>query len=121
MSNLVLVSDTAWVENEVKAALSVGGWEVETITDPHQAVPTVDEHAPEAVLVDMQIGSKGGMAVVRAIRQSASNRPRLILLLDRSADAFLAGRAGADAYVLKPIVASQLRMALTGTPAEEEE
>ena len=75
------------------------------------------------MIVDMQVGSMGGMAVVRDIRQSfdETSRPRTVLLLDRSADEFLARRAGADAFVLKPITASELREALgPGTkPAEQ--
>jgi CheY-like chemotaxis protein len=66
----------------------------------------------------MQVGSMGGMAVVRDIRQTIEPRPRLVLLLDRSADTFIARRAGADAHVLKPIEAGRLREALG--PAERE-
>lgn len=120
MSNLVLVSDTVWVVNEVRAALGAGGWEIEVVDDPRQVVEAVNESRPEVVLVDMQVGSKGGMAVVRAIRQRAELRPRLVMLLDRSADTFIAHRAGADAYVLKPIKVDELRHALTGATSEEE-
>jgi AmiR/NasT family two-component response regulator len=56
--------------------------------------------------------------VVRSIRQATdlTDRPRMVLLLDRSADEFLARRAGADASVLKPFDASDLRKALTQQP-----
>jgi len=118
MSKLVLVADTQWVANQVEAALAVGGWDIEVVTDPRQAATAVEEARPSAVLVDMQVGSKGGMAVIRSIRQSAGVRPRLILLLDRSADTFIAHRAGADAYVLKPIKAQELRLALEGNEEE---
>jgi AmiR/NasT family two-component response regulator len=43
----------------------------------------------------------------------------LVLLLDRSADTFLAGRAGADASVLKPIDSDRLRRALAGDDEED--
>ena len=33
----------------------------------------------------------------------------IMLLLDRSADVFLAKRAGADAYLIKPFTSQQLR------------
>jgi DNA-binding response OmpR family regulator len=68
----------------------------------------------DAVIVDMQVQSMGGMAVVRDIRAAFQSgpRPRTVLLLDRSADTFLAKRAGADAWVLKPFQDSELRTAL---------
>jgi DNA-binding response OmpR family regulator len=36
----------------------------------------------------------------------------VVLLLDRQADTFLAGRSGADAWVTKPFTASALRAAI---------
>lgn len=127
MPTVLLVADTPWVINQVKASLSLADWEMVELSDPRQTIPVTKETAPDVVLVDMQVGSMGGMAVIRAIRQEFEPpaRPRTILLLDRSADAFIARRAGADAHVLKPIEASALRAALSPAPlvtvgAEEE-
>ncbi|HET9259472.1 MAG TPA: response regulator [Acidimicrobiia bacterium] len=117
----LVVSDGAWVTNEVRSALSVGSWQIEELSDPRAVVERLAQSRVDAVIVDMQVGSKGGMAVVRSIRQVTNpvSRPRTVLLLDRSADEFLARRAGADAAVLKPINAAELRRALgmTHTPA----
>ncbi|MEX0797105.1 MAG: hypothetical protein WD274_10455 [Acidimicrobiia bacterium] len=38
--------------------------------------------------------------------------PRMVLLLDRSADTFIARRARADASVVKPLTAAELRSAV---------
>lgn len=110
-----MVADAEWVVNEVKSALALGDWEVEMLDDPRLVTDVIAERIPEAVIVDMQIGSMGGMAVVRSIRQTfeGAERPRTVLLLDRSADEFIGRRAGADAQVLKPITSSILRSALT--------
>lgn len=127
MSKVLLVADAEWVVNEVKGALALGGWEIETLDDPRIVTDVITERSPDAVIVDLQVGSMGGMAVVRSIRQTfeSPNRPRTVLLLDRSADDFIGRRAGADARVLKPITASVLRSALTPervfvTSSEEE-
>ena len=87
---------------------------IEEIDDPRTVPDRLEESRVDAVIVDMQVGSKGGMAVVRSVRQATDEmtRPRTVLLLDRSADTFLARRAGADAAVLKPINAAELRTAL---------
>jgi len=126
MPNALVVADGSWVTNEVRSALSVGSWHIEEINDPRQVTDRIEESRVDAVIIDMQVGSAGGMAVIRAIRQATdpSTRPRLVLLLDRSADEFLAGRAGADAAVLKPFDAPELRAALAMHPVtvgEEEE
>lgn len=114
MSKLLLVADAPWVVNEVRAALGLGNWDIEELDDPSKAALLSAEHEADAVVVDMQVASMGGMAVIRDIRQSTEelDRPHMVLLLDRSADTFLAKRAGADAYVTKPITAAELREAL---------
>jgi len=114
MSKVLLVTDASWVANEVRASLSLGEWAIEEISDPRLTTSLVMEKRPDAVIVDMQVGSMGGMAVIRGIRGEVdeADRPRTVLLLDRSADEFIARRAGADASVLKPINAYELRTAL---------
>jgi DNA-binding response OmpR family regulator len=115
---LLLVADTPWVANEVRAALAAQPWDVVQVSDPREATAMAEQLKAKAVVVDMQVGSMGGMAVIRDIRQSLDPRPRLVLLLDRSADTFIARRAGADAHVTKPIETTQMREALG--PVERE-
>ncbi|MGD2102473.1 MAG: response regulator [Acidimicrobiia bacterium] len=115
MPKALVVADGSWVTNEVRSALSVGSWELDVVSDPRAVTDRLEDSRVDVVVVDMQIGSKGGMAVIRSIRQSSDefSRPRMVLLLDRSADEFLARRAGADAFVLKPINAAELRRAIS--------
>jgi CheY-like chemotaxis protein len=119
MPSLLLVTDSDWVVRDVDTALAIGGWDMSVVSDPRTVVDAVEETRYDAVIVDLQVGSMGGMAIIRAIRASAASSkqpaPRTVLLLDRSADRFLAARALADASVLKPIAASDLRIALATT------
>jgi DNA-binding response OmpR family regulator len=126
MPTVLVVADGSWVTNEVRSALTVGSWEIEEIDDPRSVADRITQSRVDAVIIDMQVGSKGGMAVIRSIRQATDelSRPRTVLLLDRSADGFLARRSGADASVLKPVNAVELREALgmrQPVPAGDEE
>lgn len=114
MPTALVVADGSWVSNEVRAALSIDSWDIEEIDDPRTVADRLEESRVDAVIIDLQVGSKGGMAVVRSIRQSfeTPDRPRMVMLLDRSADTFLARRAGADAWVVKPFDDHDLRTAL---------
>jgi DNA-binding response OmpR family regulator len=118
MPAALVVADGSWVSNEVRSALSIDSWDIEDIDDPRAVTDRLDESRIDAVIIDLQVGSKGGMAVVRSIRQNfeSPNRPRMVMLLDRSADVFLARRAGADAWVVKPFDARDLRTALGMRP-----
>ena len=112
---MLLVADSAWVRNDVAAALPSSDWHVHH-ADPRVVVEAAQAHPPAVVVIDMQVSSMGGMAVVRRLREAMAmdeiEPTRLVLLLDRSADRFLANRAGADASVLKPFTAQDLRKVL---------
>ncbi|HEX9978081.1 MAG TPA: response regulator [Acidimicrobiia bacterium] len=113
MADILVVADTAWVVNDVRAALNDGRTTVREIADPRSVVDAVKEQTPAVILVDLQIGSMGGMAVTRAVRDAfpmgTASAPPVILMLDRDADAFLAGRSGAAGWVRKPFSSGELR------------
>jgi DNA-binding response OmpR family regulator len=113
----LLIADLEWVVNDVLASLPRGDWEVEVLDDPVQSGAKVAEIDPDVVIVDLQVRNMGGMAVVREIKASLEGEelPLLVILLDREVDGFLAKRAGADAWVVKPFSSHQLRLALGAT------
>jgi CheY-like chemotaxis protein len=117
MAHILLVADLPWVADAVRAALSGTGHDLTLTSDPAGAPALVLEQGIDVVLVDLQVDSMGGMAVTRALRAAAraagGDPPGVVLLTDREADAFLAGRAGADAWIRKPFGAFALRRLLT--------
>jgi DNA-binding response OmpR family regulator len=119
--NVLVVADAPWIRSEVAAASS--DFEMFEETDPERAVEACKRVNPDAVLVDLQVGSMGGMAVTRALRNAILMQEiedtSIILLLDRNADAFIAGRSGADAWVVKPFTPQQLRSVLTPVAAAD--
>jgi DNA-binding response OmpR family regulator len=112
---LLLVADSVWVRNDVAASLPSAEWSIHH-ADPRVVVEAAANHPPDVVVIDLQVGSMGGMAVVRRLRAAMAMGEiaptRLILLLDRSADQFLAARAGADEALLKPFTAQAFRQVL---------
>jgi DNA-binding response OmpR family regulator len=121
MPRALVIADAEWVVNDVLASLPWGDWEVEVLDDPVQSAVKVAEVDPDVVVVDLQVRNMGGMAVVREIKASLEGQdlPRLVILLDRDVDGFLAKRAGADAWVVKPFSTHELRVAL-GAPHRSE-
>ncbi len=114
MPTALVIADADWVVNDVFASLPSGDWVVEVLDDPVQSGSKVVESEPDVVIVDLQVRNMGGMAVVREIKASVADDelPRLVILLDRAVDGFLAKRAGADAWVVKPFSAHDFRVAL---------
>lgn len=79
-------------------------------------VPVVVDELPDLVILDMQIGNMGGFATCIDIRhEEASERipiTAVMLLLDRAADTFLARRADADGWLIKPLDGFRLSRAV---------
>jgi CheY-like chemotaxis protein len=83
--------------------------EIRLFLDSDEAFDAMRENAPDVVVVDLQTGNEGGFSLARDIR----NDPRLIeipvlILGERSDDAWLAKQGGATRYLLKPVPAPTL-------------
>ncbi len=106
MSTVLLATDADRVHDEVEAALS-GDHDLVRVHAGAAVLDAVTEHDPALVVLDLQIGNMGGMAACLDLRleQRAERIPdqRIVMLLDRVADEWLAGQAEADAWLVKPI------------------
>ena len=115
--DVVVASDEAWVRDEVRAVLSgMPDVTVHEVTWGGAVRAAVIEHEPELVIVDLQIGNMGGMAVCMDLRLEESgdriDPTPVLMLLDRRPDVFLARRSGAEGWVLKPLDPIRLRKAI---------
>jgi len=118
MASILLIADDAWVQNEVAAAIDDASTTVRHETDPRMATTAAGESRYDVIIIDMQVGSMGGVALIRALRDAINagevELTPMVLLLDRADDAFLAKRVDAAAFVTKPFTAQALRSALMG-------
>ena len=123
MPKVLVVADTPWVTNDVHAALGLPGFEMQDHADPRTIAEAITEFGPDLAIIDLQVAAMGGMAMTRALKQAAyssgSGELPVILLLDRSADEFLAKRAAADSWLVKPFTAADLRDAVAAVWTEE--
>lgn len=113
---VLIVSDSAGVRDEVRAALPESDMIVRELTRGYQVRPAVAEQAPDLVVLDQQIGRMGGIATCLDLRleEGVDRLPYVpvLLLLDRRADVFLARRCDADGWVVKPLDAMRLTRAI---------
>ncbi len=121
--HILLATDADWIVDDVTAAL--GGPDTTfTVCREGRAVSgVVAERTPDLAILDLQVGSMGGMAIAMALRldESADLLPRvdILMLLDRQADVFLAQRSGADGWLIKPLDALRLKRAALAIEAGE--
>ena len=112
---MLIATDADEVFEEVDAALAGPSTTVARVTAGEVVQAAVREIEPDLVVLDLQIGNMGGMATCINLRleEGAERLPpqRVLMLLDRPADVFLAKRSGADGWLIKPIDALRLRRA----------
>ena len=101
--------------DEVDAALGDAGTEVYRVRAGRDVLPAFAQVSPDLVVLDLQIGNQGGVATSVLIRQEqeVGRLPScpILMLLDRTADVFMAQFSRADGWLVKPIDAFRLRRA----------
>ena len=115
MSTILVAAEAQWVRDQVRSAFVGPGQEVVEVTRGQDVRDTFAEIDPDLVVLDLQIGNMGGVAVAIDLRNEESGgrvpRARILLLLDRRDDAFIARRADVDLTLVKPVDAGILRRA----------
>lgn len=115
MQTVLIVTDTDAVADEVDAAMADETTTVIRVRAGAAVADAVDTHEPDVVVLDLQIGSMGGMAVAKHITaEIAMGRlppTSILMLLDREADIFLARRSDVDGWLVKPLDSFRLRRA----------
>jgi DNA-binding response OmpR family regulator len=115
VTEILVASDAEWVRDQLKSVLAKPDTKIRMVSTGARVLPAVRRRAPDLVIVDMQIGSMGGMAVTLDLRLEESagrlDHIKVIMLLDRRADVFLARRSGAEGWVIRPLDPIRLRRA----------
>lgn len=119
--HVLLAADADWLIDEVVAALGGPDTSFTVCRDGRLVADLVEERTPDLAVLDLQIGSMGGMAVTMSLRldESAGALPHVpvLMLLDRRADLHLARRSDAEGWLIKPLDALRLRRAALAVAA----
>jgi DNA-binding response OmpR family regulator len=113
--HILLATDADWIVDEVTAALGGPDTSFTVCRDGRAVAGAVRDRQPDLAVLDLQVGSMGGMAVAMALRldESGGALPHVtvLMLLDRRADVYLAQRSGAEGWLIKPLDALRLQRA----------
>ncbi len=112
---VLVATDADEVLDEIDAALADASTTVVRVHAGRDVLAAVQELDPDLVVLDLQIGNMGGVATALGLRNEESfgriEPQNVLMLLDRTADVFLARRAEADGWLVKPIDALRVRRA----------
>ena len=116
MADVLIATDSEHLFRELNSIIGGPDITVRGVESGVQVLPAVNEEPPDLVVLDLQIGNMGGMAVCLDLRleEGMDRIPRLpvLMLLDRRADVFLARRADAQGWLVKPLDPLRVRRAI---------
>jgi len=116
VQTILVASDAPTLRKDVEAVISGPDREVRAVTSGPEVVAFVAEESPDLLIVDMQMGNMGGMAVCLELRLQESydalDHVAVLMLLDRRPDVFLARRSDAEGWLVKPLDPLRLRRAV---------
>jgi two-component system, OmpR family, response regulator PrrA len=106
---VLVVDDDEDVLASVERGLRLSGFRVLVARDGAAALRSVTEHAPDAIVLDMNMPVLDGAGVVTALRALGNEVPICVLSARASVDDRISGlESGADDYLVKPFVLAEL-------------
>jgi two-component system nitrate/nitrite response regulator NarL len=77
------------------------------VGDGENIITIASARSPDVVVVGSSLGQMGGFAVARELKMLADTgeirEPKVLVLLERQADVWLAKWSRSDAYLVKPV------------------
>ncbi|NHI17367.1 response regulator transcription factor [Microbacterium excoecariae] len=100
---VLVVDDEQMLTDLLSMALRMEGWEVRTAGSGTEALQSVKDFQPDAIVLDIMMPDLDGMAVLQRLRQQDNMVPVLFLTAKDAVSDRVAGlTAGGDDYVTKP-------------------
>jgi two-component system, cell cycle response regulator DivK len=125
VAKILIVEDSPDNMKLFRTLLTLKGHEVTGLSGGERLLETIQESAPDLILMDIQLPGKDGFALVREIRSSPQAGLRVIALTAHAmtGDRERALSAGFDGYITKPIdvrsFPEQVQRAIAGGRLEE--
>ena len=124
MATVLVASDLASLRHELRSLLEGPDLVVEEAASGPAVMDRVRAGGVDLVVLDLQIGSMGAMAICLELRNEesygAAEPVAVLMLLDRRPDVFLARRSGAEGFVVKPLDPVRVRTAVRALLRGEE-
>jgi two-component system, OmpR family, response regulator MprA len=106
---ILVVDDDLAVRRSIDRALRLEGYDVTTVASGGEALESLAQSPPDAIVLDLQLPDLDGLAVCRRMRSAGDDTPVLMLTARQAVDDRVQGLdAGADDYLVKPFALAEL-------------
>jgi two-component system, OmpR family, response regulator MprA len=106
---ILVVDDDRPVRESLRRSLTFNGYDVELAADGMEALESVAEQRPDAIVLDVMMPRLDGLETCRRLRAAGDDLPVLMLTAREMVSDRVAGLdAGADDYLAKPFALEEL-------------
>lgn len=105
---ILFIEDDDHVRSVLSLSLRQEGYDVVEARSGEEGLREVEQQAPDMVLVDLRLPDMSGFEVTRSIRRSSSVPIAVVTASGDTHDVVAGLEAGADDYVVKPVIAKEL-------------
>ncbi len=106
---ILVVDDDRAVRESLRRSLQFNGYQVDLAGDGQQALESVVDRRPDAMVLDVMMPRLDGLEVCRRLRSTGDDLPILVLTArDAVSDRVSGLDAGADDYLPKPFALEEL-------------
>lgn len=106
---LLVIEDDRWLSRALKLNLMDAGYAVDSAFDGDEGLAFVEAASYDAIILDVLLPRRDGIAVCRVLRRDGITTPVLMLTArDAVADRVLGLDSGADDYLVKPFAFEEL-------------
>ena len=110
MARVLIVDDEPKMTALVCGQLEDAGHQVETTTDPKQALTLIDKHSFDIVITDLSMPEVSGMQILAAALEKEGTEVIMMTAYGTAETAVEAMKKGAADYILKPFPLDELEL-----------
>ena len=107
-AKILVIDDEKSIRRFMDASLTAKGYEVLLAKTGQEGIKTAAESHPDAVVLDLNLPDKDGVAVLKEIREFSSVPIIILTVKNADADKELLLDSGADDYLVKPFSLTEL-------------
>ena len=108
METIVVVDDDKTFGELLTTVLRLDGYRPVVLTAPEEIVPTVREEDPALVLMDVHIHNEDTLGALQELKDDEALQRIPVIMTSGTDHARQCVNAGADAFVLKPFLPSEM-------------
>jgi DNA-binding response OmpR family regulator len=110
---ILVVEDNRRLNSSLRLSLTDDGYAVDSAYDGEEGLELAELAPYDAIILDIMLPKKDGLAVCRELRQKRNNTPILLLTARDAVEDRVRGLdSGADDYLVKPFAVEELRARL---------